>query len=333
MFRGALSLGFCPFLPLKKPLCQWYDLAWKPGPQGQGYSFLPTTTLHAPWIVLQGTLDTVCDAAAVEAYVKHVGQAEFLLLPQVDHGFSQIANWMLQLRKTFTTLLEKPEAIHPSQAEAVKDLPLVEVPATGPSGDTLAVILSGDGGWASIDRELGNTLASQGVSVVGLNSLKYFWTRRTPEEAAKDLERILRHYLAAWKKDKALLIGYSLGADVLPFMVNRLSLDILARVHLVALLGPGHAVDFEFHLLDWLEGSPEKTARPVLPEVEKLRGTKLFCFYGEEERDTLCKDLAPSLATVVRLKGGHHFDGNYEAIAETILREASAVLKSSSIST
>jgi len=323
MFRGTLSLSFCPDLLLKKPLCQWYSLEWMPGPQGQGYSFLPATTLQAPWVVLQGALDKVCDATAVAAYVQHVPQAEFLLLQQVDRRFSRAENWVPQLREAFTTLLEKPEAIRPPQAEAVKDLPLVEVSATGPPGDTLAVILSGDGGWASIDRDLGNTLAGQGVAVVGLNSLKYFWTRRTPEEATKDLERILRYYLAAWNKSKVLLIGYSRGADVLPFMANRLPRDILARVQMVALLGPSHAVDFQFHLTDWLGDSPAKTARPVLPEVEKLKGTKVLCFYGDEERDTLCKDLAPSLATVIRLKGGHHFDGDYQALAATILQEAS----------
>ncbi len=105
----------------------------------------------------------------------------------------------------------------------MKDLPLVEIPAKKPSGNILTVILSGDGGWASIDLELGDILSNQGVSVVDFNSLQYFWTHRAPEGASRDLERILRHYLAAWNKEKAIPIGYSLGADVLPFMVNWLS--------------------------------------------------------------------------------------------------------------
>jgi type IV secretory pathway VirJ component len=110
-------------------------------------------------------------------------------------------------------------------------------------------------------------------------------------------------------------------------MANRLSRQVLSRVQLVALLGPGHRVDFEFHLTNWFWDSPTKTAHPVLPEVEKLRGTKVLCFYGDEERDTLCKDLAPSLTTVIRLQGGHHFDGDYRTIAETILQEANKTAK------
>lgn len=66
-------------------------------------------------------------------------------------------------------------------------------------------------------------------------------------------------------------------------MASRLSEDLLARVQEVALLGPGRAVDFEFHLTDWLTDSARKSAHPVLPEVEKLKGTKVLCFYGREQ--------------------------------------------------
>jgi type IV secretory pathway VirJ component len=91
----------------------------------------------------------------------------------------------------------------------VADLPLVELPAQGTPLGVLAVILSGDGGWANIDRDIGTQLAARGVGVVGFNSLRYFWTRRTPEGAAEDLARILRHYVAAWHPRRVLLLGYS----------------------------------------------------------------------------------------------------------------------------
>ena len=108
----------------------------------------------------------------------------------------------------------------------VDDLPLVEVPAPDSNTDTLCVIVSGDGGWAAIDKGISAALAKQGIPVVGLNALKYFWSARTPDQSAKDLERILRHYLAAWKKQKVLLVGYSFGADVIPFMATRLPDDL-----------------------------------------------------------------------------------------------------------
>ena len=101
-------------------------------------------------------------------------------------------------------------------------LPLVEVPATKGASDTLVVFISGDGGWAKIDKAISKILADNGMPVVGLNALQYFWTKRTPESASRDLQAILERYFARWKKQRVLFVGYSRGADVLPFMIARL---------------------------------------------------------------------------------------------------------------
>jgi len=204
----------------------------------------------------------------------------------------------------------------------VNDLPLVDVPATGAVADVLAVIVSGDGGWACIDKTIAGRLAARGVAVVGLNSLKYFWTRRSPDGAARDLERILRHYLATWHKQKIILIGYSRGADVLPFMADRLPKELRSRIALIVLMGSTLAASFEFHLIDWLWVVPRPRDLPILPEVDKLRGMNILCVYGEDEKDPLCKKLAPGQATVLALPGGHHFGGHYDEIARRILDEA-----------
>lgn len=322
MFQGVISLGFCPELTVKKPLCEWNNLQWESPLQDHHFHLLPSATLSAPWIAFHGEQDQVCSTKTIETFTAQVNRGLFMLIPQVGHDFSLSRTWLPQFQLAFTGLTKATPPTPPG--EALADLPLVEVPASGLATDTLAVILSGDGGWATIDRDLGNTLASHGVPVVGLNSLTYFWTRRTPDGAAKDLERILRHYLTTWKKDKALLIGYSRGADVLPFMANRLSAEILNRVHVTALLGPAITAQFEFHVTDWLTDASavENTGQRVLPEVEKLRGKRLLCLYGEEEKASLCESLTPDLGKVVRLKGGHHFDGSYDALADTILREA-----------
>jgi type IV secretory pathway VirJ component len=57
----------------------------------------------------------------------------------------------------------------------------------------------------------------------------------------------------------------------------------------------------------------------VAPEVEKLRGEKILCFFGEKEKDSICRTLDPKLVIAVREPGSHHFGGNYKGIAETIL--------------
>ena len=177
-------------------------------------------------------------------------------------------------------------------------------------------------GWASLGLDIEKYIASQGIAVVWFNSLQYFWTRRTPDEAGRALARALEYYLAAWKKDRAILVGYSLGADVLPFMADRLPPELIVRVKLVALLGLDSKVDFEFHLTDRVGGADPGTALPVKPEVEKLAGTRVLCFYGDDESDSLCRGLKPSQATVIGLEGGHHFNSDYTGIADRIIKEA-----------
>ena len=325
-FRGAISLGFCPDLPLNKPFCDGQALKSKPDPANHGYDFLPTDKLENRWVAFQGTIDQVCSATDVETYVKQVNTGELVLLPKVGHGFSVQRNWLPQFRDAFTRLVREEDAQSPASGVSadISDLPLVEIPASEGVSDLFAVIISGDGGWASIDREVGATLAGKGVPVVGLNSLQYFWTPRNPDQTAQDLERLLRHYLQAWRRPQVALIGYSFGAEVLPFLVERLPEDLRQRVAAVVLLGPGKTASFEFHLSDWLGGDAE--GLPIAPELAKLQETKVFCFYGEKERDSLCRELPPGnkLLKPVPLAGGHHFGGNHEQLAEQIFAEIMA---------
>jgi len=196
------------------------------------------------------------------------------------------------------------------------------VPATGPPRDLLAVILTGDGGWAEIDREIASHLSTAGVPVVGWNSLRYYWTPRTPEAAAADLDRILRHYTAAWGKHRVLLAGYSFGADVLPFLVHRLPPQTRADVAGVALVGLSPAASFEFHVAGWL-GAQIGPTRPTAPEVAALKGgVSVTCIRGDEEKDSACLSLLKGAAKMVTLPGGHHVGGDYGRLAQAVLEAA-----------
>jgi type IV secretory pathway VirJ component len=320
-FLGAISLGFCPDFDLSKPFCRGSGLAWTKEPQGKGYHFIPATHLAVPWIVFQGAIDQVCDTEKTRAYVNQVNNAKIVVLPKVGHGFSVPKNWLPQFKKEFVQLMEqKPgQPVQPSTGE-LKNLPLVEVAARGPESNHFAVFWSGDGGWADLDKEISAGLAGKGVPVVGVNSLNYFWTKRTAEQIAKDLERIILHYAAQWRKEKVILIGYSLGADIMPFAARRLNEMLRSRVELIVLLNPALQVDFEFHLSDWL-GEISETALPTMPEVMQLGDTHLLCIYGEQEADSLCPHLQANNFKKIALTGAHHFGGNYAQIAEIILDE------------
>ncbi len=186
----------------------------------------------------------------------------------------------------------------------------------------MAVFYSGDGGWRDLDKQIGDILAAHGIATVGVDSLRYFWTEKTPQQIADDLAAILQHYRAKWDREQVILLGYSFGAGILPFAVNRLPARDRATIRQISLLGLDRMTEFEFHVSNWLGGGGGADARPVLPEVLRLDPGTLQCFYGEEERDTACT--APEFDRAERIEtgGGHHFDGDYAALAEKIMTGA-----------
>jgi type IV secretory pathway VirJ component len=203
--------------------------------------------------------------------------------------------------------------------ESVADLPLVELKAAEPT-DMLAIVLAGDGGWRDIDKQIGETLQQDGLNVTGLDSRRYSWSAQTPARTAAAVGRIMRAYSAKWGAKHVALIGYSFGADVLPFVYTRLPAKQQAQVSLLSLLALSKGADFEIRVVGWLGASPSSAALPTVPELAKLPPALVQCFYGDEDApDSACPGLAGSGADVIRTTGGHHFDGDYRARARRIL--------------
>lgn len=198
---------------------------------------------------------------------------------------------------------------------------VVEMPVEKPVNRDLVIILSGDGGWADLDKQLGKNLVEEGIAVLGFDVMKYFWKTRTADEMAKDIVKILRLYKQRWQKDRLILIGYSFGADVMSSLVNRLPDDIRKSVALVVFLGPALYANWEVRVGDWMTDIPHEDATEILPEAQRMSGVKMLCIYGEEEADkSLCPLLPAGMADVIKKPGGHHFDENYLALTHDILK-------------
>ncbi len=315
-FAGALSLGFCPDQDFGgAALCPGAGLHYSHGKKND-LIFEPAKTLKQPWIALQGQQDQVCSPKAVDDFGAQVSGADVIKLPKVGHGFGVERNWMPQYLEAYQGIVERlnaPRALRPQQ---INDLPVMEVHAQGAS-DEFALLLTGDGGWAGLDQELAARLAAGGLPTVGLNSLKYFWTQRTPEQAAQDVARIIRHYLESWHKQRVLLVGYSFGADVLPFIVNRLPADLQARIQTVNLLGLDASASFEISVADWIGSDADGS--PTRPELARLPTTAVLCIYGEGEKDSICPSLPGPRIRSEQVGTGHHFGGEYDQLAERIL--------------
>ncbi|NLS05565.1 virulence factor family protein [Rhizobium sp. P32RR-XVIII] len=198
-------------------------------------------------------------------------------------------------------------------------LPLAVLDAK-PAMDTMAVIYSGDGGWRDIDKEVGAALQKQGIPVVGIDALHYFWSERKPQETADDLTKIIEFYRKQWKVKHVLLIGYSFGADVVPATYNRLKAADKAAISQLSLLSLSHQVDYVISVMGWLGQKTEGSGGDPVNDLKSIDPKLVQCIYGKEDEDEVaCPALKDTGADVIELPGDHHFDEDYDLLTKKIV--------------
>ena len=152
---------------------------------------------------------------------------------------------------------------------------------------------------------MADELKRKGIPVVGFISPSYLQVPRSPAGAGRDLERLLGHYLGAWQCDHVLIIGYSRGADLVPFMVSRLPPELRTRITVVTLIGLSDVASFQYRPTDLFAAELRFNDYPVEPELTKLRGMRLVCVSGEHERGSLCPALDSGMVHIATHPGGH----------------------------
>lgn len=301
-FAGGVGLRFDPAIDVGHKLC----LPLAPTPAGAPLRYGPVTDHETPWLFTPSIAFGGPDGG-LQAFVAAMPQAHPIQgkaddLAAIDEAMKQIPQ------------VGKAEA-------SVDGLPIVELPppANLAGQHPLIVFYSGDGGWRDIDKKIGAYLSDQGYYVAGIDSLRYFWRKKDPHEMAADLDRLIRHYHAEANGNGVILVGYSFGADVLPFMVNRMAAGTKAQVKMISLMGIAEHASFSIRLQGIL-GANNTDGPPTLPELLKLKGIPIQCIFGEIEKDSVCaqKEL-DVVVNRIELGGGHHFDGDYRHTAELII--------------
>jgi type IV secretory pathway VirJ component len=297
-FSGAVAFGFHPDLPGRHPLCSGAPHIKTPA----GYRYMPSNNLSGFWRIATPSPDD----DDLRAYAGNHKDIVFRLRPYDD------------LASAVISVLEDATRPSPNASGGIADLPLVLLPADH-RGKTMAIIYSGDGGWRDLDKQIGEELQGAGIPVVGVDTLRGFWHRRAPEAAAGDLERIMDHFTKVWGTPDVLLIGYSFGADLLPFLVNRVNPAVGRHIRQISLLGLSKSADFEIHVSGWL-GATSGEALALGPELRKLDASLVQCFLGrEEQEESGCRDASLAGAEIIETAGGHHFDENYAKLARIII--------------
>lgn len=198
------------------------------------------------------------------------------------------------------------------------NLPITEWKASN-NNKPLLFYISGDGGLNRFSTGLCESLNHNGFDVVALNSKSYFYNKKTPDETAQDISTYLTKKLAGRTNPKIVFIGYSFGADVLPFVLNRLPKNISDEIDVSFIMASSGSTDFEIHWLDML-GSGRKRGMDVVSEINKIQNEKIVIITGSDDKNLDIKQISLNKYTHVVLPGGHHFDNDIEEIVQQIER-------------
>ena len=203
------------------------------------------------------------------------------------------------------------------------NLPVILIPSAQQDANLpIVFFISGDGGWTSFDQSIGAYLAGKGMPVVGLNARKYFWNSKTPQQSASDIAKAIAYYLQQWKRKKYILVGYSFGANVVPFIAQKLPSELKESLSGIYCLSPSEKADFEIHLGDML-GIGGKNEEFNVPEgIKIIKQFRTVCIFGADEDAETKTKFGAAGATIVALPGDHHYDDHPSAAGEAIFKEA-----------
>ena len=177
----------------------------------------------------------------------------------------------------------------------------------------LVFYITGDGGLNAFSTSFMRQWNSKGYPVVALNAKSYFWKTKQPATAANDVSVLLSDYMKQWHRTEIILVGYSLGADVLSFIQTRLPAGVAANFKHTVLLSPSRTTDFTVHLFYNSDGSD------VAAEINKLSKPVLIIF-GKEETDTPAANITNKLAAIITVPGDHHYNNQVASLTNEIVK-------------
>lgn len=302
-FAGMVTLGWDGRFALPRGFCDGdagnATVSWG----ARGFGFRPVRPLPLPWL------------AAGSPGAHEIGPpANFRRAVPAPVGGARLA-------AALDALVRKPALSAGALADTLRDLPLTEIAPRGKPDGRVVLMISGDGGWAGLDKGVAKVLSEHGVRVVGLSSLEFFWHKKTPQQAAQAVARILAAYTARYPDARYTLMGYSFGAGVVPVVYNLLPPGLQQRVGAEVLISPDPEGWFDIHIGDWFTTTKHQYNVPLDPEIARTK-IPVICLAGAGEgHKTYCDSLARRhMARLLTLPGGHHYEGDYDRLGQVILQ-------------
>ena len=283
----------------------------------------PIETINKSLKICDGDEHFIIKNNKIESFTKPISQALIIKTANTNYPKRIFSTELLKIENFSKELETFLSYNHLEEHNEIEDLPVFDLSEQNKdTKDKLILFLSGDGGWATIDKEIAENLIKKNYNLIGFDSLKYFWNKKTEEDVKRDFNKIIKYYDSKYKPKNIILIGFSFGADVAPFIYNLTSYQ--NKISKIILLSPALINDFEVELNDWISSKPEEKGEQILPQVLKIQPNKIVCIYGSEEENVLCNELVKdknfiSKSVVKALPGDHHYNGDYKKISEIVL--------------
>ncbi|WP_300604975.1 AcvB/VirJ family lysyl-phosphatidylglycerol hydrolase [Niabella sp.] len=173
----------------------------------------------------------------------------------------------------------------------------------------LVLYISGDGGLNSFTNDFCKGISQSGYAVTAINSKSYFWSKKTPEQVGTELTAYLDGVLKSRPNQQLLIVGYSFGADVTPFILNRLGSFVKSHVLRTVLMAPSPTTDFVIRVSD-MWGTPKKRSMDVVAEINRAAGQRIVAILPGDGNDFPVQAVKLAGFKTTVLKGGHHFGGD-----------------------
>lgn len=202
-----------------------------------------------------------------------------------------------------------------THAGAQRSLP-ISVFKSSDTTKPLLLYVSGDGGLSNSFSPLLKKMNALGFSIIGLNAQSYFWRKKKPQRATEDFTKLISAYMSAWHCKSFVFIGYSFGADVIPFIKNRLPPGLATMNKHTILMSPSKKTDFEIHILDMI-GCEIGGGYNIPKEINNMKGD-VTIFFGSEEHKFPMRQITNANIHFASLPGGHHYHSDVDEIVKRI---------------
>jgi len=183
--------------------------------------------------------------------------------------------------------------------------------------------ITGDAGLVRFDTKMTKQYKANGYSYIALSSIKYFLAVKTPAKVGKDMIPLIQRYIKNWNKEEIILVGFSFGAEITPFLFEELPPEMRDKVKMVVLLTPSKTSDFRIHIRDMIGFDKKNEVYDVAEETAKITTSKILAIYGKREKSIFLKSSEQPNLKVLYIRGGHDFKDS-KMVFDLIMKELDA---------